>query len=147
MRRITLWILSTVSALILLFSYRTSTMGPSGGTSVTPAVAGGDTSGDSTGGTGGGGDGTFDGSVAQTRWGPVQVRITVSGGKITSVDAVQMPDGNFRDQQINSYAVPILAQEAVAAQSAQIDTVSGATITSDGYRTSLQAAIDSAHLE
>jgi len=136
MRRITLWILSTVSALILLFSYRTSTMGPSGGTSVTPVVAsGGAKSGE-----------TFVGSVAQTRWGPVQVRITVSDGKITNVDALQVPDGNFRDQQINGYAVPILAQEAVAAQSAQIDTVSGATITSDGYRTSLQAAIDQAHL-
>ena len=136
MRRITLWILSTVSALILLFSYRTSTMGPSGGTSVTPVVVGGGaTSGE-----------TFVGSVAQTRWGPVQVRITVSDGKITNVDALQVPDGNFRDQQINGYAVPILAQEAVAAQSAQIDTVSGATITSDGYRTSLQAAIDQAHL-
>ena len=137
MRRVTLWILSTVSALILLFSYRTSTMGPSGGT-VTPALADG---------TGTGADGgTFDGSVARTRWGPVQVRITVSGGKITNVDVLQVPDGNFRDQQINGYAVPILAQEAVAAQSAQIDTVSGATITSDGYKTSLQAAIDQAHL-
>lgn len=146
MRRITLWILSTVSALILLFSYRTSLMGPSGGTSVTPAVAGGGTNGDSIAGAASGADGSFDGSVAQTRWGPVQVRITVSGGKITSVDVLQVPDGNFRDQQINSYAVPILAQEAVAAQSAQIDTVSGATITSDGYRTSLQAAIDNAHL-
>jgi uncharacterized protein with FMN-binding domain len=147
MRRITLWILSTVSALILLFSYRTSTMGPSGGTSVTPVVAGGGaTSGETTGSSGSGADGTFVGSVAQTRWGPVQVRITVSDGKITNVDALQVPDGNFRDQQINGYAVPILAQEAVAAQSAQIDTVSGATITSDGYKTSLQAAIDQAHL-
>jgi uncharacterized protein with FMN-binding domain len=145
MRRITLWILSTVSALILLFSYRTSTMGAAGGTSATPAVAGGNTSGGVSDSSGSGADGTFDGSVAQTRWGPVQVRITVSSGKIKSVEALQVPDGNFRDQQINSYAVPILEQEAVAAQSAQIDTVSGATYTSDGYRTSLQAAIDSAH--
>jgi uncharacterized protein with FMN-binding domain len=151
MRRITLWILSTVSALILLFSYRTSTMGASGGAGGTPIAAGGtaaDTADSSTAdsSTADSGGGTYDGSVAQTRWGPVQVRITVAGGRLTNVDVLQVPDGNVRDQQINAYAVPILVQEAVAAQSAQIDTVSGATITSDGYRTSLQAAIDEAHL-
>ncbi|MFC4108048.1 FMN-binding protein [Micromonospora zhanjiangensis] len=166
MRRITLWLVSTVAALILLFSYRTSTMGAGGsGTSaaVEPGTNGGAVAGaapdddtgsgnsgsgtDSGSGTGSSaGSGTFDGSVAQTRWGPVQVRITVSGGKITKVDAVQVPNGNFRDQRINDYAVPILAQEAVQAQSAQIDSVSGATVTSDGYRESLQAAIDAAHL-
>ncbi len=56
------------------------------------------------------------------------------------------PSGNFRDQEINSYAVPILNQEVVQAQSAQIDAVSGATVTSDGYIQSLQSAIDQAHL-
>ncbi|GHJ52517.1 hypothetical protein Nm8I071_18240 [Nonomuraea sp. TT08I-71] len=85
--------------------------------------------------------------MAQTRWGPVQVRITVSNGKITDVTAVQVPDGNHRDQEINDYAVPILRQEALAAQHARIDTVSGATVTSDGYRESLQSAIDAAHLK
>ncbi|GAA3761638.1 FMN-binding protein [Micromonospora maritima] len=163
MRRITIWLLSTVAALVLLFSYRTSTMGAGGETS---AVAGGDPAGGAWSGTDGGatgsappdgaatgGSGTTDGSsgtatgsVAQTRWGPVQVRITVSGGKITDVVAVQVPDGNHRDQEINDYAVPILRQEALAAQSARIDTVSGATVTSDGYRESLQSAIDAAHL-
>ncbi|SBT65289.1 FMN-binding domain-containing protein [Micromonospora sediminicola] len=161
MRRITIWLLSTVAALVLLFSYRTSTMGAGGETS---AVAGGDPAGGAFSGTDGGatgpapsdgaatdgsgttGSGTATGSVAQTRWGPVQVRITVSGGKITDVAAVQVPDGNHRDQEINDYAVPILRQEALAAQSARIDTVSGATVTSDGYRESLQSAIDAAHL-
>ncbi|MFI7214973.1 FMN-binding protein [Micromonospora maritima] len=171
MRRITIWLLSTVAALVLLFSYRTSTMGAGGETS---AVAGGDPAGGAWSGTDGGatgsapsdgapsdgaatggsgtngsgttGDGTATGSVAQTRWGPVQVRITVSGGKITDVVAVQVPDGNHRDQEINDYAVPILRQEVLAAQSARIDTVSGATVTSDGYRESLQSAIDAAHL-
>ncbi|MEU1967251.1 FMN-binding protein [Micromonospora sediminicola] len=137
MRRITVWLLSTVAALVLLFSYRTSTMGAGGGTG---AVATGGATTDS------GGSGTATGSVAQTRWGPVQVRITVSAGKITDVAAVQVPDGNHRDQEINDYAVPILRQEALAAQSARIDTVSGATVTSDGYRESLQSAIDAAHL-
>lgn len=170
MRRITIWLLSTVAALVLLFSYRTSTMGAGesdavtagtdpgggswsgtdGGTGADPsagsgATDGGTGTGDS--GTGSGGDsGTATGSVAQTRWGPVQVKITVSGGKITDVTAVQVPDGNRRDQEINDYAVPILRQEALAAQSARIDSVSGATVTSDGYRESLQSAIDAAHL-
>ncbi|MEV0154657.1 FMN-binding protein [Micromonospora sp. NPDC050686] len=163
MRRLTLWLLSTVAALVLLFSYRTSTMGPGGGSS---ATAGGSAQGywsatDDSGGSGSSGsgsssgspsggssaNGTATGSVAQTRWGPVQVRITVSGGKITDVVAVRVPDGNRRDQEINDYAVPVLRQEALAAQSAEIDTVSGATVTSDGYRESLQAAIDAAHLK
>ncbi|WP_435151774.1 FMN-binding protein [Micromonospora aurantiaca (nom. illeg.)] len=160
MRRITIWLLSTVAALVLLFSYRTSTMGAGGETG---AVAGGDPAGGAWSGTDGGatgsapsddattgggttGSGTATGSVAQTRWGPVQVRITVTGGKITDVVAVQVPDGNHRDQEINDYAVPILRQEVLAAQSARIDTVSGATVTSDGYRESLQSAIDAAHL-
>ncbi|MEU9743599.1 FMN-binding protein [Micromonospora chersina] len=171
MRRITIWLLSTVAALVLLFSYRTSTMGAGGETSAIasgsdgPAGSGSswtgtdDGSGSSTGDTssGGGtssggsdtssGSGTATGSVAQTRWGPVQVRITVSNGKITDVTAVQVPDGNHRDQEINDYAVPILRQAALAAQSARIDTVSGATVTSDGYRESLQSAIDAAHLK
>lgn len=152
MRRITLWVLSTISALVLLFSYRTSTMGPGGEAVATaPGPTGGGTSGSGTGTSGsahGGASagGSFDGSVAQTRWGPVQVRITVSNRRITAVDALQVPSGNFRDQRINQHAVPILHRETLQAQSAQIDSVSGATITSDGYRESLQAAIDAAHL-
>lgn len=164
MRRITLWLLSTVAALVLLFSYRTSTMGPGGGTGTIAggtddragavqrdAIGGRDTSSDSgipsRSGGNGSGPGTYDGSVARTRWGPVQVQITVAAGKMTDVTTLQVPDGNFRDQQINDYAVPILRQEALTAQSARIDTVSGATVTSDGYRESLQAAIDAAHLK
>ncbi len=81
-----------------------------------------------------------------TRWGPMQVEITVSGGKITAAQAVQYPSGNGRDAEINSYALPVLNQEVVDRQSAQIDTVSGATVTSDGYLQSLQSALDQAHL-
>jgi uncharacterized protein with FMN-binding domain len=76
----------------------------------------------------------------------VQVQITVQGGKVVAATALQVPSGNHRDQQINAYAVPILNSEAVAASSAQIDSVSGATVTSNGYRESLQAALDAAHL-
>ena len=81
-----------------------------------------------------------------TRWGPVQVRITVQGGKITDSHAVVYPNNNGRDVEINSYALPVLDQEAVQAQSANIDMVSGATVTSGGYLQSLQSAIDQAHL-
>jgi uncharacterized protein with FMN-binding domain len=74
----------------------------------------------------------------------VQVQLTVAGKKITAVDVVQYPDGNGRDREINSYAIPTLVQETLSAQSANIDMVSGATVTSDGYLTSLQSAIDQA---
>ena len=74
------------------------------------------------------------------------MQITVTGGKITAAQAVQYPNGNGRDAEINSYALPVLSQEAVQQQSAQIDTVSGATVTSDGYLQSLQSALDQAHL-
>ncbi|MEW1836986.1 FMN-binding protein [Nonomuraea angiospora] len=89
---------------------------------------------------------TVTGDPADTRWGPVQVAITVSGGKIADVQVLQAPDGNRRDIEINDAALPILTQEALSAQSAQIDTVSGATYTSEGYARSLQSAIDRAGL-
>ncbi|GGX95105.1 hypothetical protein GCM10010510_45560 [Streptomyces anandii JCM 4720] len=82
----------------------------------------------------------------QTRWGPVQVRITLKSGRITDVTAVSYPTDNPRDQEISSYAIPQLRREALAAQSARIDSVSGATYTSDGYKQSLQSALDSAGL-
>jgi uncharacterized protein with FMN-binding domain len=76
----------------------------------------------------------------------VQVRISGRGGKVVDASALQVPSGNGRDAQINGYAVPILNSEAVSAGTANIDTVSGATVTSVGYITSLQAAIDAAGL-
>src|SRR3954453_7711702 len=85
---------------------------------------------------------TYTGDAVDTRWGPVQVQITVTAGKVTDSQAVVYPNGNGRDVEINSYALPVLSQEAVQQQSAQIDTVSGATVTSDGYVQSLQSALD-----
>ncbi|MET7403639.1 FMN-binding protein [Dactylosporangium sp. NPDC005572] len=141
MRRITLWLLSTVAAVVLLFSYRTSL-----GTGTPPAATAGTTS--TTGGEGSAGSGTvYAGSVAPTRWGDVQVTITVTDGRITAVDVPVYPDNNGRDRQINARALPILVQETIDAQSADIDTVSGATVTTDGYKESLQAAIDKAQLK
>jgi uncharacterized protein with FMN-binding domain len=83
-----------------------------------------------------------DGDSIDTRWGPVQVEVTVAGGKITDVQPLAVPYDRGKSQEINDYAVPILRQEIIDAQSAQIDTVSGATYTSDGYRNSLQSALD-----
>ncbi|MBS2965743.1 FMN-binding protein [Actinocrinis puniceicyclus] len=82
------------------------------------------------------------GVAADTRYGPVQLQVTFSGKKITSIRVLQYPTESYRDQQINSYALPLLNQEAMSAQSANIDVVSGATYTSDGYAQSLQSAID-----
>ncbi|MFI5897937.1 FMN-binding protein [Actinoplanes sp. NPDC051513] len=138
MRRITLWLFSTVAALVLLFSYRTSTAGPAPSTAAVAAAP------QTQGGAGTGK--TYTGSTAQTRWGPVQVAITVDGGKITDVAVPVYPDGNRRDQEINAGALPTLRQETLDKQSADIDAVSGATVTSDGYKQSLQSALDAAHL-
>jgi uncharacterized protein with FMN-binding domain len=77
------------------------------------------------------------------RWGTIQVRLTVSGGKVSAVDLVEYPTDR-RSGSINAYAAPVLEREAVAAQSANIDAVSGATYTSQAYATSLQSAIDQA---
>ncbi|WP_028801544.1 FMN-binding protein [Streptomyces sp. 142MFCol3.1] len=86
---------------------------------------------------------TVTGDVARTQYGPVQVRITMSGGKITKSEAVQAPSGG-RSSEVTNNAVPKLDQEAVAAGSADIDAVSGATYTSGGYKQSLQSALDKA---
>ena len=138
MRRITLWILSTVAAVVLLFSYRTSTMGPAG--AATSALPSPDRSGGTTPGR------VYRGELTQTRWGPVQVAVTVAGGRITEVEVLAHPTGNHRSDEINAHALPILRKATLTAQNADVDTVSGATVTSAGYRTSLQAAIDAAHL-
>jgi uncharacterized protein with FMN-binding domain len=149
-KRIVLWLLSTVSAVVVLFGYHTSTSGPAAtaqapvgaslSTNSTATTSGsGGSSGGSTEGT------TTTGQVAQTRWGPVQVQITTdASGTITDVEVVEYPSGNGEDQRINAYALPELVQETLDAQSADIDMVSGATVTSEGYLQSLQSALDQA---
>ncbi|MEV6641484.1 FMN-binding protein [Amycolatopsis sp. NPDC051371] len=139
MRRIAIAAAATVSIVVLLFSYRTSSdqapVATQPARTTSPPAAGATS----------GSDGTFTGDAADTRYGPVQVRITVAGGRITDAQAVQYPQESGRDVRINSSAVPELNQEALQAQNAQIDTVSGATYTSEGYQQSLQSAIDAAH--
>jgi len=153
MRRIVFAVLSTITTVVLLFSYHTSTGGAaaagspvaqhasSPGSNAQPGTS--DKSGPSTSRSSAA---SFTGDAVDTRWGPVQVQITVQGGKITAAQAVQYPQNNRRDEEINSSALPVLNQEVVQQQSASIDTVSGATVTSDGYLQSLQSAIDQAHL-
>src|SRR5690349_18598161 len=147
MTRIVTWLLGTVTAVTLLFGYHTSTSGPTtaSGTVVAPPAAP-QSSGSATTGTTASTGTTVTGAVAQTRWGPVQVAITVADGKITAVDVPQYPDGNRKDDEINADALPTLEQETLSAQSADIDMVSGATVTSQGYLQSLQSAIDQAGL-
>jgi uncharacterized protein with FMN-binding domain len=86
----------------------------------------------------------LDGPVVDTRYGPVQVEITVSGSRVVDVQALQLPNDRRRSVAINDYAAPILRREALAAQSAQINTVSGASVTSNAYAQSLQAALSTA---
>ncbi|MFJ9375362.1 FMN-binding protein [Streptomyces sp. NPDC101455] len=93
--------------------------------------------------TGSGQAKTVTGDVVTTEYGPVQVRITVAGGKITKADAVQAPSGGTSDQK-TALSIPKLNQEAVAAGNANIDSVSGASYTSGGYKKSLQSALDKA---
>ena len=90
--------------------------------------------------------GTFDGNTASTRWGPVQVRIVVKDGKIVAASALKSPDGDSRSRSISQQAIPYLVQETLAAQSAQISGVSGASYTSNGWFTSLQSALKKAGL-
>ena len=142
-------------ALVLLISFRTPTdAGPVAGTATIDAGGtgqAGTTSGTS--GTSGStdtsaqtGTRTVDGPVVDTRYGPVQVEITVDGSTITAITALQLPGGDRRSAQISNRAEPTLQSEALKAQSANIDGVSGATYTSEAYQQSLQSAIDAAHL-
>jgi uncharacterized protein with FMN-binding domain len=163
MRRVILAICATAVGLVLLLSFKTHTQtaapgaspaaalgspspGPSGTTASTGTAS---TAGGTTGQTAPASTGaakTFTGAAWPTIYGPVQVRVTVKAGKLSAVTAVEYPTDTPRDYQINTFAVPQLNAEALAAASAKIDTVSGATYTSGGYVGSLQNALDKAGL-
>lgn len=142
MRRVLLAIVSTTAVLVLILSFKThsasslatppaavSTPTTTPTTSATAATTRATTK-------------TITGDSIDTRFGPVQVRITITNGKITSATAIDYPTDTPRDQQINAYAIPTLNQEAVGSTTANINMVSGATYTSDGYLQSLQSALD-----
>ncbi|HEX3962726.1 MAG TPA: FMN-binding protein [Trebonia sp.] len=162
MRRVILAIVATAAGLVLLLSFKTHsgsgglaassiTSPDQNGTATSPtdpssAAGTGTTSGSSSSGSTASGSGsqTVDGNVVQTVYGPIQVDITVKGGKITAVNVPVAPDRTARDVQIGDVALPELVQETINSDSANIDAVSGASYTSQGYISSLQSAIDKA---
>ena len=170
MRRITFAIVSTIAAVVLLFSYRTS-RGPADAVAVAPppggaqaGIVGGapkpsaSASGppitsvpdqnarpDESGQPGSAEPVTANGATAQTEQGPVQVQVVIDGGRIVDIAALQKPSGDQRHDEISAFSLPKLREQALAAQSAEIDGVSGATATSGGYRQSLQSALDAAN--
>jgi uncharacterized protein with FMN-binding domain len=89
-------------------------------------------------------DGTYLGAVVTNQYGPVQVRVDVRGGRLVDVVAVRLPTAAARGIEIGMRAAPVLREQALQRQSADLDTVSGATYTSEGYRRSLQSALDAA---
>lgn len=107
--------------------------------------------GSTTGGTVSGGQGTgtctaaeVTGPVARTEWGPVQVAAKVQNGRVCSVRTIQYPDGDRKSVSINARALPAIEQQVLAVGDASFDGVSGATVTTEGYRDSLQAILDQA---
>jgi uncharacterized protein with FMN-binding domain len=85
---------------------------------------------------------TVVGADAPNQYGDVQVRVKFSGKKILAVVPIALPGSDSRSQEISAAAAPILTRQALIAQSANINGVSGASYTSDGYRRSLQSALD-----
>jgi uncharacterized protein with FMN-binding domain len=142
-RRVVLATAATVSGIVLLLSLKPSSDPAAAAAGAAPQQTAAGQESPQGGSAQQTGTQTVTGDVVKTQYGPVQVQLTMSGGKITKADAVQAPKGGTSDQK-TALAVPELNQAAVAAQSADIDAVSGATYTSDGYKQSLQSALDKA---
>ena len=148
----------TTLALVLLFSFKTPDIGPlaagrnaalvqpAGRSAPTAAPLSAPATAVPATGSGGSAlaNGTVTGSAVQTQFGTVQVQVTIAGGKISAITALQLPSDRQRSAQISGIVEPMLRSEALTAQSAQIDLISGATYTSDAYAQSLQSALDQA---
>lgn len=156
MRRVLLSTFSTVAGLVLLLSLKPHQAAPvavlprspasssgTGGAQSTPGPTNG-TPETANGTSPGTAERTVTGDVVSTPYGPIQVQVSLTGHKITNIKALQTPSDGGRSRMINDFAVPQLKQEALTAQSARIDAVSGATYTSEGYVQSLQSALDRA---
>lgn len=89
-------------------------------------------------------DGTYTGSPTDAFYGTVQVQAVITGGKITDVKFLNYPQDRRNSQEINSQAMPYLIQEAIQAQSANVDIISGATATSQAFQQSLYTALQQA---
>jgi uncharacterized protein with FMN-binding domain len=134
MKRVAAAIILTIAGLVFLLGFKTgrppaANLAAPANTPAVPGAPAGTTR-------------TITGPVVQTPFGPVQVRVTSRGRQITNVTAVQLPGDTGYSQLLSQTAGPQLRHEALTAQSAHIDAVSGATYTSDGYAQSLQSALD-----
>jgi uncharacterized protein with FMN-binding domain len=89
-------------------------------------------------------DGTFTGDSEDTFYGNVQIAVVVSGGKITDINFLQMPNDLRHSQEVTAFSAPLLKEETIQKQSAHVDFVTGATQTSEGYQQSLQSALNQA---
>jgi uncharacterized protein with FMN-binding domain len=157
-------IVATIVGIFLLFSFQTpvtapaasraSVSGPTatptssgqgGPTPTPPADSPGASASPSPSATSAYKDGSFTGQDAPNQYGDVQVKVIISGGKITDVQALTLPTDRQRSAEISQQAGPLLHDEVVQAQSAQIDILSGATFTSQSYAQSVQSALDQAH--
>jgi uncharacterized protein with FMN-binding domain len=158
-------LVATAAAVVLMISFRTPPTGAVGtGASLPaqPSSSGTPSSGSST--TSGGPpagpqpptptpsprsngfkSGTFTGTDYPNQFGDVQVKLTVSGGRITDVTAVQYPTDRARSALISQQAIPLLREEVLQAQTANIDILGGATFTTESYAESVQSALDQAH--
>lgn len=174
MRRITFAVVSTIAAVVMLFSYRTSrgpveeaTAAPAGGgadagvvqgngnppagaapnqgTAPNQGSSGQTQNGQNQSQTPQPGTVTVNGKLFNTAQGPVQVQVKIAGGRLIESRAIVRPTGEARHEEVNTFALPKLRAQALSAQSAQIDGVSGATATSGGYKQSLQSALDAAN--
>jgi uncharacterized protein with FMN-binding domain len=162
--RATVAIVATIVGIFLLFSFQTpatvpaasrpSASGPTatptssgqgGPTPTPPAGTSGAAASPSPSTAAGYKDGSYTGQDAPNQYGDVQVKVIISGGKIIDVQALTLPSDRQRSAEISQQAAPLLHDEVVQAQSAQIDILSGATFTSDSYAQSVQSALDQAH--
>jgi uncharacterized protein with FMN-binding domain len=148
MRRVILAVVGTIAGLVALLSFKshapTAVAAASGSTSGSGGTAG------SAGTAAAGpspsaappGERNVDGNVANTVYGPVQIQVVVKDSKLIGVNVLEQPSSTSRDLQIGQFAFPQLIKETLAAQSARVDAVSGASYTSAGYIQSLQSALD-----
>lgn len=141
MKRVIASVIVTAVGLVMLLGFKTHRVQPDAQPALPttePTITRSTTNAAS--GTGG----TYTGISATTRYGPVQVQITIAGSALTKVNVIDYPRSSSRDVSINKRAIPLLTAQALQAQSANIDGVSGASYTTDGFIHSLQSALDQA---
>jgi uncharacterized protein with FMN-binding domain len=154
MRRAVLTLAGTAAGLAVLLSFKThagaaadatpATSQAVGGSAPAPAATSSPAASTSPAAPASAAARTVTGAVANTQYGPMQVQLTLAGQKITKVTVLQRTDDGAESDQIDSFAIPKLTSETLAAQSARVDAVSGASYTSSGYIQSLQSALDQA---